>query len=30
VAQVPEQLRKMAEFLAARLESAMAETWNAG
>ena len=30
VAQVPDQLRKMAEFLAARLESAMAETWNAG
>jgi alanyl-tRNA synthetase len=24
---VPDQLRKMAEFLAARLESAMAETW---
>ncbi len=27
VAQVPDQLRKMAEFLAARLDSAMAETW---
>jgi alanyl-tRNA synthetase len=27
VAHVPEQLRKMAEFLAARLESAMADTW---
>ena len=29
VALVPDQLRKMAEFLAARLESAMAETWEA-
>ena len=28
VAQVPEQLRKMAEFLSARLESAMADTWS--
>ena len=27
VPHVPEQLRKMAEFLAARLESAMADTW---